>query len=163
MAASHSGKLARGYSPFCSLSQTYSTNEVMSHLSRSHLPSLLPMRGPTPWPEWEPHGLRPRLGAMNFLCPLRGGQPVSPGLACAHCKPTIMVAGLHTPGSSRWHEATLSAGRQKSSFKGAWREGRSPGPKAAGAPGRQGFRVVLATQVGGGSSHNPPPGRGGGN
>ena len=33
-----------------------------------------------------------------------------------------LASCFEAAGSSRWHPATLSAGRQKSSFKGAWRE-----------------------------------------
>lgn len=162
MTAACSGKLPS--IPFQNTNTFY--KKVMSHLPTvTHLSSLLPMRGPSPVARVGVPGAPPLLKDINLMCPPRGMQHASPRLACA-VSPQLRLAGLlfprywtfqvalgHTFG---WKTEELIQGRLE-------RQRWSLEPEAGGASGRQGFRVVLATQVGGGSSHNPPPGRGGGN
>ena len=118
-----------------------------------------------------------RVGAPGALTLIKGYKSnlssarnvVSLSKACwAHHEPTIIAAldsCFHALGSSRWQQATLPAGSHRAHSTAGHMERKpwSPEPKAGGAPGHQAFRVVPAVSLGGGSAHNPPPGKGGGN
>ena len=129
-------------------------------------PSLLPTGGPHPVAhEGAPGALTLIKGYKSNLSSARNVASLSK--ACwAQCEPTIIAAldsGFHTPASSRWQQATLSAGRHRAHSRAPGAKALSPEPEAGGASGHQGFRVAPATSVDEGSSHNPPPEKGGGN
>lgn len=165
---SYSGKLPKSCIPLYSLiGQKYVRQRAAATPPGppSH-PARLPTGGPHPVArEGAPGALTLIKGYKSNLSSARNVASLSK--ACwAQCEPTIIAAldsGFHTPASSRWQQATLSAGRHRAHSGCLERKPWSPEPEAGGASGRQGFQAVLTTSVDGGSSHSPPSGKGGGN